>query len=142
MKYLVDTNVLSEPTKPHPVTSAVDWLARNEGQLTVNPIILGELELGILLLPAGRRRTRLTAWFAQGVHRFRVLELDADTAAIWSRLLAELKRKGRAMPIKDSLIAATARQHRLTVVTRNEADYKYAGVSLLNPFESKGWRTR
>ncbi len=138
MNYLVDANVLSEATKPTPTSSVVDWLRANDRRLIVNPIILGELEYGILLLPAGRKRTRLEKWFADGAKRLRVLDLDVDTARVWATLLAELKRKGRAMPLKDSLIAATARQYRLTIATRNLDDYRHAGVTLVNPFEPVG----
>jgi predicted nucleic acid-binding protein len=133
--FLVDANVLSEATKPEPTPAVIDWLRRHEQRLVVNPIILGELEYGILLLHAGRRRTRLERWFAAGAKRLRVLDFDADTAKVWAGLLAELKRKGRAMPIKDSLIAATARQYRLTIATRNTHDYRHAGINLVNPFE-------
>jgi predicted nucleic acid-binding protein len=134
VKYLVDANVLSEPTKPAPDAHVVAWLRRHERDLAVNPIILGELEYGILLLPAGKRRTRLEHWFTVGVPRLRVLDFDTASAAAWARLLARLKKKGRAMPIKDSLIAATALTHGLTVATRNVADFRAAGVSIENPF--------
>lgn len=137
MKYLVDANVLSEATKPQPAAAVVDWLRDHDRRLVVNPIILGELEYGILLLPAGRRRTRLQNWFADGIKRLHVLDMDVDTAKVWAGLLAELKRKGRAMPIKDSLIAATARQYRLTVATRNVDDYRHAGIAMVNPFEPR-----
>ena len=134
MKFLVDANVLSEPTKPVPEARVVEWLRRHERDLAVNPIILGELEYGILLLPAGRRRTRLEQWFAGGVQRLRVLDFDAPTAAAWARLLARLKRQGHAMPVKDSLIAATALAHKLRIASRNTADFQHAGVALENPF--------
>lgn len=134
MKYLVDANVLSEPTKPQPVVAVVNWLRKHESNLAVNPIILGELEYGILLLRPGRRRTRLLKWFSEGIQRIRVLELDATTAATWARLLADLRNKGREMPVKDSLIAATARQHSLVVATRNIAHYKHVGTPIVNPF--------
>lgn len=136
VNFLVDANVLSEATKPQPAASVVDWLRACERHLVVNPIILGELEYGILLLPAGRRRTRLQKWFTDGVKKLRVLDIDVDTARKWAGLLAELQRKGRVMPIKDSLIAATARQYRLTIATRNVHDYRHAGVTLVNPFET------
>jgi predicted nucleic acid-binding protein len=132
--FLVDANVLSEPTKPQPSARVVDWLRVNEGQLAVNPIVLGELEYGILLLPSGRRRERLLEWFSVGVRRLKVVAFDAVTATEWATLLAELKHAGLAMPIKDSLIAASARQHQLTVATRNVSDYSSAEVVIVNPF--------
>ena len=135
MKFLVDANVLSEPTKPAPALRVVEWLRENEPEIAVNPIVLGELEYGILLLPAGRRQKRLQEWFAGGVQRLRVVDFDADCAAAWARLLAGLKRKGLAMSIKDSLIAATALAQDVAVVTRNVADFRHAGVRLVNPFE-------
>ncbi len=135
MKYLVDADVLSEATKPAPSQQVLDWLRKHDRHLAVNPIILGELEYGILLLPAGRRRKNLLDWFEGGIGQLNVIEIDTATAAAWAKLLADLKRKGRAMPIKDSLIAATARQHRLTVATGNAVDFRYAGVSIVNPFK-------
>ena len=98
MKFLVDANVLSEATKPAPDARVVEWLRAEEPQLAVNPIILGELEYGILLLPASRRRAHLERWFAAGIQRLRVLDFDTRTAAHWARLLARLKIKGHTMP--------------------------------------------
>jgi predicted nucleic acid-binding protein len=74
-------------------------------------------------------------WFASGVKHVPVFEPDADTGRVWATLLAELKRKGRAMAIKDSLVAASARQHRLTFATRNADEIAHAGVKVVNPFE-------
>ncbi len=137
MKLLVDANVLSEPTKPAPDARVIAWLRQHERDLAVNPIILGELEYGILLLPASRRRTRLEQWFSSGIQRLRVLDFDTVTAAHWARLLARLKKKGHAMPVKDSLIAATALAHGLTVATRNAHDFRNAGVRVENPFAAE-----
>lgn len=134
MKYLVDANVLSEPTKPAADPKVVDWLRRNEHELAVSPIVLGEIEYGILPLPSGKRRARLQQWFTQGVQRIRVLDLDGATAAEWARLVARLKKANRAMSVKDSLIAAAALRHGLTLATRNTKDFKYAGLPLVNPF--------
>jgi len=135
VKYLVDADVLSEATKPAPSQPVVNWLRKFDRDLAVNPIILGELEYGILLLPAVRRRKNLLDWFEGGIGQLNVIELDAATATVWAKLLADLKRKGRAMPIKDSLIAATAKQHGLTVVTGNATDFRHAGVPIINPFK-------
>lgn len=134
MRFLVDANVLSEPTKPDPDAAVVRWLRRHERDLAVDPIILGELRFGILLLPEGERRQRLEGWFEEGVARIHCLPWDAATALAWADLLAELRRGGKAMPVKDSLIAATARFHGLTVVTRKVRDFDQAGVSLVDPF--------
>lgn len=135
MRYLVDADVLSELTKPAPDQRAVQWLYRNESELAVSPIVLGELEYGILVLPAGSKRRKLQRWFSNRIARLRVCDLDATTAAAWAILLARMKKRGLAMPIKDSLIAATALVHGLTVATRNTADFRNAGVPLVNPFE-------
>ena len=136
MKFLVDADVLSEGTKPQPAAHVVAWLRKHDSDLAVNPVILGELEYGILLLPAGRRRKSLLDWFAAGIQQLNVIEIDATTASVWAKLLADLKRKGRAMPVKDSLIAATAKQHGLTIATRNAADFRHCGVPIIDPFKA------
>jgi len=134
VKYLVDANVLSEPTKPTPEPRVVAWLRAHEPDLTVDPVILGELRFGILILPKGRKRTSLERWFDAGVGRLHCLPWDADTGLKWAELLARLRTRGRAMPIKDSLIAATAAVHGLTVASRNREDFVNAGVRIVDPF--------
>ncbi len=134
MKFLVDANVLSEPTRPQPDSKVVEWLVRHEREIAVNPIILGEIRFGILLLPKSKRRERLERWFLEGVELMHCLPLEAATGLTWAILLAKLRAQGKAMPIKDSLIAATALTHSLVVVTRNRQDFEKAGVEVLNPF--------
>ena len=133
MRYLVDANVLSEATKPKPDARVVEWLARCEPELVVDPIILGELRFGILLLPRGRRRSRLERWFDEGAARLQCVPWDAATGLRWAKLLADLRTAGRAMPIKDSLIAATALTHDLAVATLNLRDFEAAGIELVDP---------
>jgi predicted nucleic acid-binding protein len=106
--YLVDANVFSEATRPDPDQRVLEWLQGNERELAVDPIIVGELRFGILLLERGRRRARLERWFEEGVRRLHCILWEASTGLRWAELLATLRRSGRAMPIKDSLIAATA----------------------------------
>ena len=134
MKFLVDANVLSEATKAMPSEAAVDWLRRHEHVVAVNTVVLGELEFGVLLLPSGRRRKRLESWFLNVVEILPVLEMDRETARVWAALVARLRKKGRAMPLKDSLIAASALQHGLAVATRNSGDFAHCGVKLVDPF--------
>ena len=135
MKFLVDANVLSEVTRPEPSAKVVEWLRKHERDLAVTPIVLGEIEYGIGLTISPRKRKELEHWFAEGMKRLRVIDLDSGTASAWAALLVRLKKKGRAMPVKDSLIAASAIQHQLTIVTRNVSGFQHTGVSLINPFE-------
>jgi predicted nucleic acid-binding protein len=134
VKYLVDANVLSEPTKAAPDPRVIEWLRAHEPEIAVDPIILGELRFGILLLPKGKKRTRLERWFEAGAGRLVCLPWESDTGLKWAELLARLRASGKSMPIKDSLIASTAITHSLAVVTRNRADFANAGVTLIDPF--------
>ena len=134
MRYLVDANVLSELTKKVPDAKVVKWLRDNEREIAVDPIILDEVRFCILLLRNGRRRASLDRWFNAGVQKLRCLPWEAETCLRWAQLLASLRTTGRAMPIKDSLIAATALAHDLTVVTRNRIDFEKAGVRIIDPF--------
>jgi len=134
VKYLVDANVLSEPTKAKPDPGVVAWLRAHEHDIVVDPIILGEMRFGILVLPRGRKRTALERWFDAGVQRLHCLPWEAETGMRWAALLARLRTAGKAMPIKDSLIAATALLHDLTMATRNRVDFEKAGVTIVDPF--------
>ena len=134
MKYLVDANVLSEATKPGPDPRVIEWLRANESDIAVDPVILGELRFGILILPKGKKRTALERWFNAGVVRLRCLPWEGETGLKWAELLARLRATGKAMPIKDSLIAATAAIHGLSIATRNGADFVNAGVRVVDPF--------
>jgi len=134
VKFLVDANVLSEPTKAVPEPNVVEWLRQHERDLAIDPIILGEVRFGILLLPRGKKRSRLERWFDAGVRKLYCLPWEAESGLRWAELLASLRASGRAMPIKDTLIAVTALVHGLTIVTRNRADFEKAGVKVVNPF--------
>ena len=133
MNHLVDANVLSEATKPEPDSRVIEWLRANERSLVVDPIVLGEVRFGIELLSAGARRRELEDWFEQGVSRIRCLPWDAAVGLRWAALLADLRRRGRPMSIKDSLIAASALAHDLALVTLNLRDFEPAQVRLVDP---------
>jgi predicted nucleic acid-binding protein len=134
MKYLVDAKVLSEATRTKPDPTVVAWLEAHEAEIVIDAIVLGELAVGVAALPGGRKRSRLEAWFEALVATVECLPWDAAAAREWARLVVELRRRGRAMPLTDSMIAATARSHGLILVARNIRDFEPAGLDLVNPF--------
>ena len=134
MTHLVDANVLSEPTKPVPSSKVVDWLTVHEGDFAVDSIVLGELCIGVLALPPGRKRAQLEQWLATVVQAIDCIPWDAAISRRWARLVVDLRRKGSAMPLLDGMIAATALEHNLTVATRNVGDFRKAGVRVVDPF--------
>jgi predicted nucleic acid-binding protein len=133
VKHLVDANVLTEATKPDPDPRVVEWLRANERSLVVDPVILGEVRFGILLLDPGARRSELERWFEEGVARIHCLPWDSAVGLRWAQLLADLRRQGRPMSIKDSLIAASALAHDLALATLNRRDFEPAQVRLVDP---------
>ena len=134
MTYLVDANVLSEPTKPRANPRVVDWLRAHEGNVVLDAIVLGELYAGIPQHPAGRKRAELERWFEAVIGTLECLPWDGAVSRRWARLVALLKRRGRSLPLLDSMIAATALEHGLTVATRNVRDFEEAGVRVVDPF--------
>ncbi len=135
MTFLVDANVLSEPTKQAPNLKVVEWLIANEVNLVVDAIILGELRVGILALPRGKKRARLEQWFEAVVETIECLPWDAEVSRRWATLIVDLKRKGTSLPLLDGMIAATALEHDLTIATRNTRDFRKTGVKTFDPFE-------
>jgi predicted nucleic acid-binding protein len=140
VRYLLDTNVLSEPAKPRPDPGVVGWLeGRSPLDLAISVLTLGEIEKGIRLLPPGSRRERLADWLAADLPRQflgRVLPIDERVALAWGRLAAEARRGGRDLPVVDGLLLATADAYGLVFVTRNERDCAERGVPIHNPWES------
>lgn len=99
--------MLCNAIRPNPDPRAIEWLRRNESNLAIDPVILGEVRFGILLLPSGKWCLDLQHWFDEVIAHFHCLPRDAEAGSRWAELLAHLRSIGRPMPIKDSLIAAT-----------------------------------
>jgi toxin FitB len=137
MRYLLDTNVISNVVKPAPPAPLVAWMAQqSDDDLFISSFTVAEIRRGVLEKPAGRRRNQLEAWFLgpegpQALFAGRVLPFDEDAALIWARLMADGKSKGRPRSALDMLIAATAEANGCVVVTHNEKDF--AGVQMINP---------
>ena len=134
MTYLVDANVLSETTRRTPDPRVVGWLHDNERRLVVDPVILGEVRFGILLVAPGKRRQRLQKWFDDVRRRVHCVPWGPDTGLRWAELLARLRALGKPMQVKDSLIAATVLTHGFVLATRNRRDFESSGVEIVDPF--------
>jgi predicted nucleic acid-binding protein len=138
--FLVDTNVLSEAVRTKPEPRVLDWIgAADETLLYLSVLTLGEVRKGLALLPQGKRRTRIETWIDVEVQsRFagRILPINSAVADRWGLLAAEAKKNGRALATIDGLLAATALEHNLTIVTRNVRDFRDTHVLLLNPWDS------
>ena len=139
MSYLVDTNLLSELRRKQADPLVVAWFAARPAQsLFLSVLTLGEIRKGIAAMADvdTLRRQALSDWLEMDLPTFflgRVLSVDAAVADRWGQLQAQA---GRPLPAIDSLLAATALQHNLTLVTRNVRDFVGLGVSLVNPWES------
>ena len=138
MSFLIDTNVLSEMTRPEPNGKVVSWLAdQPEETLFLSVITLGEISEGVLQLPSGTRRKGLLDWIREEIQeRFegRILPVDDRIILRWAALRVQGKEAGRPLPVMDGLIAATADVHALTIASRNGSDFEGSGVPVLNPW--------
>jgi toxin FitB len=137
--FLIDTNVLSDYNHPGGPNSGVRrWLeTTNRDSQYVSVITLAEIQKGIELLASGRRRAQLEDWLAYDLEAWfagHILPVDRAVAKRWASLVAQVSRIGRPFPAVDSMIAATAIQHDLTIVTRNVRDFDQVGVEVLNPW--------
>jgi predicted nucleic acid-binding protein len=140
VRFLVDTNVFSEPTKPRPDALIVGWMASQPAEFqAVSTISLGEAQKGIDLLDYGKRRAALQQWLALVVRDHfadRVLPVSFSVAVAWGRLTALEQKRGRTLPLVDGLLLATAYVYGLTIVTRNERDFEDRGVPVINPWRA------
>lgn len=137
MSYLLDTCVVSELSRPRPDSGLVVWMSEADVvSLHLSVITIGEVRRGTLRLPVGKRRTSLSGWSEKLRQSFsgRVLPIDESVALRWAEIAARAEQAGRPGSLADGLIAATALDRGLTLVTRNVTDFEPFGVSLLNPW--------
>jgi predicted nucleic acid-binding protein len=140
MSLLLDTCVLSEMVKPKPDSRVTAWLsAQRPDALYISTLTLGELQKGIAKLTPCARKTYLETFLHMDIREGfneRTLSIDTGVALAWGNLVAQSEQAGQRMPYIDSLIAATALFHSMTLVTRNTRDMEASGVALLNPWEA------
>ena len=140
IRYLLDTNIISDVTKPVPSEALVAWMAeRADEDVFISSLTIAEIRRGVLEKPPGRKRRELESWFTgpegpQALFAGRVLPFDETAALIWARLMAEGTARGRPRSALDMIIAAIAEANDCIMVTDNEKDF--AGLSILNPLRT------
>jgi predicted nucleic acid-binding protein len=137
--FLLDTNIPSELIRTRPEPRVEKWVfAQDEQSLHLSVVSIGELRRGLVVLPAGKRRSEMERWFENDlVPRFqgRILPVTQSIADRWGVLDGECQLKGAPLNTADGMIAATVVEHDLTVVTRNVRDFAGLGVQIFNPWE-------
>ena len=139
MTWILDTTVVSEIRRKDANPAVLAWLDEHALHSTfLSVVTVGEIQAGISRLPVSRRKEELQVWVQNdviGLWAARILELDLAVLLEWGRMTGDASSRGRTLPILDSFLAATARVHGLTVVTRNARDFTDCGVSAENPWE-------
>lgn len=138
MSFLLDTNVISELSKPNPDQNVLIWFNQvPEEKLFLTVFTLGEIQSGIEKLKDSKKQGKLLLWFEEIREAFRgqVLDFDTDAALLWGKTHGNLVKQGNPPSLMDSLIAATALRHNCVLVTRNQSDFAYFGVDILDPWE-------
>lgn len=136
-RYLLDTNIISNVTKPNPSAALLDWMAgQADNDLFISALTVAEIRRGVLEKPAGRKRALLETWFTgsegpQALFAGRVLPFDERAGLIWAQLMADGTARGRPRSALDMMIAAVAEANNCVVVTGNEKDF--TGLKLVNP---------
>jgi len=136
--FLLDTNIVSELIKPKPEPKVASWIgATDEHLFFLSVLTLGEIRKGIVSVENRLRRVRLKSWVDSDLMlRFsgRILSVDREVADRWGVMAANASTSERLLPVIDGLLAATAMQHNLTLVTRNTKDVVGTGVPIFNPW--------
>ena len=137
--FLLDTIIVSELVKPKPEANVTEWVQNiDESLLYLSVLTLGEIRRGIAALLQSRRRANLEAWLDKDLRaRFdgRILVIDQEVADRWGLLTAAARNSGIVLPVIDGLLAATALEHNLTLVTRDTGQIPSMGVAVFNPWE-------
>jgi toxin FitB len=140
MKYVLDTNVISEAINKQPNPQVMNWLRGMDAQeLYLSVVTIGEIKKGVEKLPESHRKETIKDWFEHELLlKFdgQILGLDLPVILVWGELVGSLEQKGRKLPALDSLIAATVKYYGYTLVTRNEKDFEGIDITILNPFKS------
>lgn len=133
---LLDTNVVSELTKPSPSARVVAWLENNEPMLALSTITLAELRYGVARLPDGKRKSSLLRFWEATRDRFRgrMFAFDERAAEVYGDIAAEAEKRGQRLNVADAQIAATALVHGMSVATRDMSDFGTTGVRVVNPW--------
>jgi len=138
LNYLFDTNLLSELTTKNPNVNVVAWVESiDQENIFLSVVAIGEFKKGIEKLPGSRRKKDLISWLENDLlirFRERVIPLELPVMLVWGTMVAELEKAGTPLPAIDSLLAASASQRGLTLVTRNTKDFEPAGIPLINPW--------
>ncbi len=138
MSYLLDTNVVSESEQLTPNRSVMRWLAaRDEANVYLSALTVGEIRRGIEMLDAGEKKTQLRSWLdsIRAAFAGRILPITESTFTAWGTMFASFEKRGLRRPIFDSLLEATALEHDLILVTRNVRNFRDSSVTILNPWE-------
>ena len=143
-RFLLDTNIISNITKPAPSALLTTWMARqNDADLFISSLTVAEIQRGLLEKPAGAKRRELEKWFSgpEGpivIFAGRVLPFDEKAALIWARLMSEGTTKGKPRSPLDMIIASVAEANDCVIVTDNEKDF--AGLKIVNPLRRESRR--
>lgn len=139
-RYLLDTNIISNVTKPSPSESLLAWMAEQADEnLFIASLVVAELWYGIQEKPGGKKRRQLEDWFSgpegpQALFAGRVLPFDDRAGLIWGRLMAEGAKSGRPRSALDMILAAVAEANDCVVVTDNEKHF--VGLKFINPLRA------
>ena len=138
MKYLLDTNVISELISKNADRRVLDWIDSIDPEnVFLSSITIGELCKGIERLPESIKKTRLVDWLHNDLMlRFngRILSADAEAMLAWGKIFAKLEKSGKTIPAIDSIILALAAHNHCILVTRNVDDFKGTGIKIINPW--------